>query len=116
MPSHAMMAWPALLAMRRSDDPSTNAEVLEAVADDLALDGAQRTLARGKSRRTVLDYRLAWSRTLLRTIGAIENVGPGLWAVTEAGQRTTEADVEAYVGKMLANLAEHNRNKTLGTH
>lgn len=106
MPTHTALAWPTLLVLRDAGYEMTNAEIATAVADRLDLTPAQRTLPRTeRSQRTLLDYRLAWSRTLLKKVGAIVNEEPARWTVTEAGQSTTEADIQAYVEQMLEGFA-----------
>ena len=105
LPSHAAMAWPVLVAIKRAGGSATNGQVLQVVADDLDLDEKQRALTRTpRSSRTLLDYRLAWSRTLLKNLGAIQNDGPCLWSLTEAGRHTTEADVQQFIRAMLRRL------------
>ncbi|MEI7465477.1 MAG: restriction endonuclease [Burkholderiales bacterium] len=37
-------------------------------------------------------YRLAWARTYLRKFGLLENSSRGVWALTEAGRKTTKVD------------------------
>lgn len=105
LPSHAAMAWPVLVTMQRAGGSATNAEVTEAVADYLHLSPAQRTITRTrKGSRTLLDYRLAWSRTLLKNMGAIQNDAPCRWSITELGSRTTEDDIQRFTKAMLNRL------------
>jgi restriction system protein len=109
MPTHTAMAWPTLLVLREADREMTNAEIVAAVADRLDLTAAQRTLPRTeRSQRTLLDYRLAWTRTLLKQVGAIVNERPARWTVTEAGRSTAEADIQAYVEQMLKGFDRTN--------
>lgn len=107
LPSHAAMAWPVLEAMKRAGGSATNEEILRAVADDLDLTQQQRTMTRTrKGSRTQLDYRLAWSRTLLKNMGAITNDAPRTWSVTEAGYKVSSTDIQAVVKAMLDNLQQ----------
>ncbi len=46
-----------------------------------------------KSNQSELEYRLAWSRTILRQIGAVTNPSRGIWAVTEYGRQASEAQL-----------------------
>lgn len=111
LPSHAAMAWPVLEALKRAGGSATNSEILEAVADDLHLSEQQRTITRTpKGSRTQLDYRLAWSRTLLKNLGAIANDAPHTWSVTETGYRITSADIQREVKNMLDNLTQRRQN------
>jgi len=105
MPTHTAMAWPTLLVLREAGREMSNAEIVAAVADRLGLTHDQRTLPRTeRSRRTLLDYRLAWSRTLLKQLGAIFNEQPARWTVTAIGRTVTEEDIRAHVDRMLGVL------------
>lgn len=106
------MAWPCLQVLQAAGGPLTNKEVEIAVADALALTPAQRVLKKSKKgagTRTMLDYKLAWSRTLLKNMGAVENVGPATWIVTERGRTATEADVQKETQDMIDRLQEGNK-------
>lgn len=85
----------------------TNKAMERAVADELDLSEEQRGLRRGgaRSTRSLLDYRLAWSRTLLRGLGAIENPRPAFWTITPRGHALTEEDIRAATDAMLARLS-----------
>src|SRR5689334_22203119 len=95
-PSHAQLAWPTLVVMKRLGRPVTNQEAVDLVAREVHLTPEQVRITRGRrGSRTLLDYRLAWSRTLLKGIGAIENLGPCLWKVTAIGENIQESDIKA---------------------
>lgn len=111
LPSHHHMAWPMLVVMKRLDRPVTNKESNQLVAGELGLSPAQVALTRGNTSRTVLDYRLAWARTLLRGMGAINNVGPALWVITERGHLVTEEDVAAVSATMLREFVERQAQR-----
>ena len=94
------MAWPTLLVLRKQAGPMANKDIVTAVADEMSLSNVQRSILRsktGRGSRTLLDYRLAWSRTLLKGIGAIENPEPAHWRVTESGRIIEEARIEEAV-------------------
>lgn len=107
LPSHAVMAWPALLAIKRAGGSATNAQIMEAVANDLELSDEQRAVTRTRrGSRTLLDYRLAWSRTLLKNMGAIVNDAPCHWSITDIGRSVTQDDIQQFTKEMLDRL--HN--------
>ena len=110
LPSHAAMAWPTLTAIKMAGGSATNAEIMEAVAHDLKLSDQQRALLRTpRGSRTLLDYRLAWSRTLLKNMGAIINDAPCHWSITDIGRKTTSEDIQHFTDKMLDKLREPSR-------
>ena len=104
LPSHHRLAWPTLFVMREFRRPVHNSEVLEAVARLLKLSPELVSEPLGRGRRTRLEYKLSWARTLLKGMGAIEKIEPATWAVTECGQTVIEADIAEVTRSMLARL------------
>ena len=45
------------------------------------------------NRRTKLDYNLAWAKTYLKKVGALENSVRGVWAITDVRERMAEVNV-----------------------
>jgi len=80
--------------MRRLSDPAKNAEIDHAVAEYVGLSAEQRELLSANQRQTELAYRVAWARSGLSAIGAIESAGRALWRVTEDGRGMDCDDVE----------------------
>jgi restriction system protein len=115
VPSHVAMAWPTLCAIKRAGGSASNAEIMDAVAQDLKLTGEQRDLPCGRGSRTLLDYRLAWARTFLRTMGSITNVAPCQWSITERGLKTTSEDVQQHAKAMLDRLVEYDKIRRAGS-
>jgi restriction endonuclease Mrr len=114
LPSQMQLAWPLLRVLQAADGPMTNKAMAAAVADTINLSVEPRELEKsptGRGSRTLLDYKLGWSRTILKDLGAVEKVAPATWAVTEEGRRLVEADIEDYRTEMLDRLAERSRAK-----
>lgn len=111
LPSHVQLAWPALVVLRRSPAGLTNREMELEVGVEAGLSDEQRSVLRtAKSRsRTLLDYRLAWARTMLKGMGAIINDAPAHWIVTDHGRSTTEADIRAEAERMIAKIGGGTR-------
>jgi len=108
LPSHLAMAWPTLVVMREAGRALTNSEIENAVADHLKLDEVQRRRPKSpkSTGRTLLGYRLAWSRTLLKNMGAITNPEPATWIPTDYGSRTTSEEVQQFIDRMYRTLGE----------
>lgn len=106
LPSHHRLAWPTLTVMKRLGRPAHNSEILAEVATLLNLSPEMVAQPLGRGRRTRLEYKLSWSRTLLKGIGAIEKVEPAVWAVTERGQHITEEEVAQVTAAMLDKLTK----------
>lgn len=98
------MAWPTLCAIKRAGGSASNAEIMDQVAKELDLDVYQRSLRLGRGPRTLLAYRLAWTRTFLKNMGAITSDGRSHWAITETGRNITASDIRAISRQQLARL------------
>lgn len=109
LPSHVAMAWPTLCAIKRAGGSASNAEIVEQVAEELNLNVHQRSLQLGRGSRTLLGYRLAWTRTFLKNMGAITNDGRGHWSITEIGRHITANDIRAASKQQLARLRNAER-------
>jgi len=66
----------------------------------------------GDGPSTEIEYRLAWARTYLRMMGLVTNSSRGVWAVTELGRTTPEADLEALRREASATRRAQRRTKT----
>lgn len=70
------------------------AELNAAVVTTAGWTEAQQQVLHGDGPGTEIDYRLAWARTYLKMMGLVSNSSRGVWAVTELGRTTPEADLE----------------------
>lgn len=61
--------------------------------------------------RSQIEYRLAWARTYLKGMGALDNPARGTWATTELGKSLVEAEIEPLRKTYLAQLAEARKRK-----
>jgi restriction system protein len=84
---------------------------MTAVASDLELTEDQMAVLCGHGSRTLLDYRLAWARTLLRSMGAIVNDAPGHWLITRAGMEVTRDDMQVVIKEHFDNLKDNSHKK-----
>jgi restriction system protein len=111
VPSQSALAWPVLHAIKRAGGAASNAEILDSVASDLKLTEEQMAVLCGHGSRTLLDYRLAWTRTLLRKVGAIANDAPSHWSITHAGTQMTHGDIELVLKEHFDNLTTRSRKQ-----
>src|SRR3954451_10533618 len=68
----------------------------ELLAKVIELEGVPEQIAsfiHTDNRQTKLGYNLAWAKTYLKRVGAIENSSRGVWAITDAGEHMSEEDV-----------------------
>jgi restriction system protein len=68
-------------------------EMEEAVAQAMQLSDELRALPHGDGPRTHFDYRLAWVRTYLKKVGALENSERGVWRLTPLGAALSDHEI-----------------------
>jgi restriction system protein len=94
VPKFDEMMIPLVHALRRLGGSASNDELVDEVANELGLSEAVRNVTDAKRGMPELAYRLAWTRTYLKSWGALENSERGVWSLTDKGERITAADVE----------------------
>jgi len=95
LPSPNALAWPTLEAIRASGGAADIRTIADRVGQALDLSPQQRTIPHGSGRRTMLDYRLAWARTLLKGLGLLSNERRSQWSLTASGAAISEADLRS---------------------
>jgi restriction system protein len=83
---------PTLKAMHALGGSASFQELNEEVINGLKLKAKDLEETMPSDGRTVISYRLAWARTLLRNYGLLENSSRGVWTLTSAGHRTKMVD------------------------
>lgn len=61
--------------------------------------------------RTELEYRLAWTRTYLKKIGALASAGRGIWETTPLGRELSQDQIEPLFQDYLAERRSERRRK-----
>lgn len=86
------LVWPTILAIREKGGSASIEEIEDGVSRLMNL--AEEVLAAPHTQgsRTEFQYRLAWVRTYLKKIGAINNSARAVWSLTDVGDRLAEAE------------------------
>jgi restriction system protein len=92
VPQYHELLLPTLTALKALGGSGTNEEIVEKVAELEKLPAEVQRVQHSDHRQTALNYRLAWSRTYLKRVGAISNSSRGVWTITEKGRSLTERD------------------------
>jgi restriction system protein len=93
VPTYDKLMWPALKAIKALGGSATNDELLEKVIELEHIPDAVQNVMQTEH-QTKLGYRLAWARTFLGKVGALENPAHGVWAITENGNALTPEKME----------------------
>jgi restriction system protein len=111
IPSYKELLWPTLRAVREIGDSGTIEEIVEKV---IALEGfteEQQAVSHGDGPGSEIEYRLAWARTYLKGMGALDNSRRGVWSTTELGRSMTQSDVLPRHAEYVAHLREARKAK-----
>ena len=95
VPRYDKMLWPTLLALKELGGSGSNAEVADKAIELADYTEEQQAVLHGNGPGTEIRYRMAWARTYLGIVGAIENSSRGVWSVTDYGRSLTESDMAA---------------------
>jgi restriction system protein len=94
LPSYRRMLWDALRALQQLGGSGHKSEITPLALSLGSLDEAQQAKMMPNGRLTEAEYKLNWCYTALKAVGYMSNSGGGVWALTEAGTRLTEADMD----------------------
>ncbi len=111
VPSHARLIWPTVLALRTLGGSGTNREIDQQVIAREGLTEEQQLVPHGDGRLTEVSYRLMWSRTYLKAVGAIQNSSRGVWALTDYGRSMAQLEAEASPQRVRALYAAGPRRR-----
>lgn len=113
IPSVGELLWPALRAVREIGDSGTIEEIVEKAIELEGFTEEQQAVLHGDGPRTKIEYRLAWARSYLKGMGALDNSERGVWSTTEAGRSMTPEDVVSRHAAYVASLREARKAKQL---
>ncbi len=95
IPQYHQLMWPTLEAIQALGGSGTIAEIEAKVQEIENFSEEQQAVLHGDGPGTEINYRLAWARSYLKEVGALDNSARGVWSITDEGRRLTEADMDA---------------------
>src|SRR4051794_32104641 len=93
LPSFEKYFPPTVQSMRSRGGSATIEELEEDVAKLMALPETLLTIPHKNGSRSQFAYELAWVRTYLKKAGLAENSERGVWSLTEAGEKISDAEL-----------------------
>jgi restriction system protein len=94
VPPYTELLWPTLCAVRELGHSAKIEEIDEHVIAVGGFTDEQIALLHNEGPRSEIEYRLAWARTYLKAMGALDNPARGTWVTTEAGRSLSEPELE----------------------
>jgi restriction system protein len=111
IPAYSELLWPTLVAVRRLGGAARLEEIDETVIEAEGFSDEQITQLHKEGPSTEVEYRLAWARTYLKSMGLLLNPARGTWATTELGKRVDGSEIEPLRRAYLKRLAEARKRK-----
>jgi restriction system protein len=109
------LLWPTLQAIKALGGSGSLQEIEDQAIDIAELSDEQLAVLHGNGPQSEIHYRMAWARTYLKRVGALDSGGRGVWAITEYGQTLTLPDmvgiprrVRAMSPRKLSNKAKRD--------
>lgn len=112
VPTFDELMWPTLKALKAMGGSASNEELLGKIIEIEKLPDAVQTFIHTDNRQTKLNCNLAWAKTYLKRVSAIENSARGVWSVTDHGEKLTEADCEQIPA--IVRRQDYERKKSRG--
>jgi restriction system protein len=103
--------WPTLRAVREIGDSGTIEEIVEKVIELEGFSEEQQAISHGDGPTSEIEYRLAWARTYLKGMGALDNSKRGVWSTTEVGRSMMPEDIPERHAAFVAQLREARKPK-----
>jgi restriction system protein len=73
VPTYDELMWPALKALKAMGGSASNEELLAKIIEQENIPENIQTFMHTDHRQTRLGYNLAWAKTYLKRVGAVEN-------------------------------------------
>ncbi|HLI55945.1 MAG TPA: winged helix-turn-helix domain-containing protein, partial [Actinomycetota bacterium] len=86
VPRYHELMWPALQAATALGGAASVGVLKSYIVEERGLPREVLSVRHGRSRVSELDYRFYWALRHLEGIGAIEQRGRGVWAITDHGR------------------------------
>jgi restriction system protein len=112
IPKYSELLWPTLQAVRYLGGAGKLDEIDEAVIEAEGFSEEDLAVLHKEGPRSEIEYRLAWARTYLKSMGLLVNPSRGTWTVTDLGKGVTEHEIEPLRRHFLKKLAERKKKKS----
>ncbi len=101
-PAYHELLWPTLQALVQMGGSGTIQEIMDRVIEIERFSEAQQGILHNDGPGTEIAYRLAWARTYLKGVEALENSQRGVWAITDYGRSLSEGDTKGIPARVRA--------------
>jgi len=107
------MLWPVLQAVKSLGGSGANQEIEDRAIEIAQYTEEQLAVLHGDGPNIEVRYRMAWARSYLKVVGALENSSRSVWSITDYGKSLTERDMAGIPSQARATS---RRNKFQSTN
>jgi restriction system protein len=100
VPTFVKIMRPALQALAEGGGSASNQELLDRVIQVMGISDEVQAVLHIDGPTTEVAYRLAWAKTYLKAVGALDNSKRGIWSITAVGRALTDADIAEIPAKV----------------
>jgi len=95
-----------LRALKAMGGSGTNEELLNKIIEIEQIAPAVQAIEHSDHRQSRLNYNLAWAKTYLKKVGAIDNSRRGVWSITKDGEALSEPEISLVPARVRKQIAE----------
>jgi restriction system protein len=107
IPPYQKLLWPTLEALKAIGGSATVQEIYEKVVEMEHFTEDQQKVTDG--RRPTIAYRLAWARSYLKLVGALDNSRRGVWSINDTGRSLTQTDMAGIPAQVRAQRPKRKK-------
>ena len=97
VPPYHQMLWPTLQAIKALGGSGSNQEIEDRAIEIAGYSDEQLGVLHKEGPQTEVRYRMAWARSYLKAVGALDNSARGIWSITEYGQNLDKPEMAGVV-------------------
>jgi restriction system protein len=105
-PTFDELMWPALQALKSMGGSGTNEELLNKIVELERIPPEVQAIEHTDHRQSRLNYNLAWAKTYLKKVGAVDNSRRGVWSITKEGEGLTKEQVRQVPARVRKQIVE----------
>lgn len=110
VPTYDLLIYATVKALISLGGSGSNEEISEKVIEIEKFPSDITDVIHKDGRLCLLDYRLAWARSYLKKVGAIDNSTRGIWTLTDKGRAMTEEDCKAVPSQVRKEYSDTRKN------
>jgi restriction system protein len=111
IPAYSDLMWPAIRALKAMGGSATNEELLAKVIELENFSPDVQAVVHVDGRQSKVNYNLAWAKTYLKKVGAVENSHRGVWTLTKEGEKLIPSEVSLIPAQVRKQFIEDQRAK-----